>query len=268
MDFSLAQKQFEASVSRAVTSWPWFDHLGARALKDSILYSLTGGGKRFRPVLCYLVAENFKVPVERVFPWALAVEMIHTYSLIHDDLPCMDDDDSRRGRPTNHKVFGEATALLAGDALLTEAFRVLASGYRDDPSLALELVELLTSAAGISGMVSGQAMDLHFQQSFPQATDRELTHRLKTGALIEGALRGSLKICNLHPDQIANSEKLGRLIGLAFQIKDDILDGENRVHDEAWLKEISKQAVHVLTAMQVEEGPLHQLVHWNRDRTA
>ena len=158
-------------------------------LKESMYYSAGSGGKRFRPVLSLLVAELFSVPASRVLPFAAAVEFIHTYSLIHDDLPCMDNDDYRRGKPTNHKVYGETTALLAGDALLTEAFLAITKGYKDNGFLASQLCDLLSRAAGVRGMVGGQAIDLKAKN----LTVEELTHlhNLKTGRMIQVAAEGA-----------------------------------------------------------------------------
>ena len=133
---------------------------GIRSLEDSIRYSLLGNGKRFRPLLSILVAHSLEQPEERVLPLGIAVESIHTYSLIHDDLPSIDNDDERRGKPSNHKVYGEATALLAGDALQAQAFQHIAYAYKTEPEMALELIHLLSQAIGIHGMVGGQALDL------------------------------------------------------------------------------------------------------------
>ncbi len=197
-------------------------------LRQSMRYSATNGGKRFRPVLSLLVAEALGHPVEKVLPFATAVEMIHTYSLIHDDLPCMDNDDMRRGQPTNHKVYGEAFALLAGDALLTEAFMIIGQNY---PENGARLVELLAEAAGVRGMVGGQAIDL-------KATDKKFTldelvhmHRLKTGALIRVAIVGAAVIANADRMQIDSLRRYGEGLGLAFQVADDVLDHGEKDQD-------------------------------------
>ena len=160
----------------------------ALRLAEAMRYSLEAGGKRVRPVLCLLAAEAVGGRVEDALPGALALEYIHTYSLIHDDLPAMDDDDLRRGRPTNHKVFGEGHAILAGDGLLTEAFRVLADGS-GDPARRLEAVSLLAEAAGWQGMAGGQALDLEGETlAHYDLGHLRLIHRLKTGALLRASL--------------------------------------------------------------------------------
>lgn len=200
-------------------------------LQKSMLYSATNGGKRFRPVLALLVGELLSAPQERILPFAVAVEMVHTYSLIHDDLPCMDNDDIRRGKPTNHKVFGEDFALLAGDALLTEAFFILADKYSDTPFLAAALTRLLSEAAGLRGMVGGQAMDLRAGKK--RFTLEELTqlHLLKTGALIRVATEGAALIGGAKPTQVESLRKFGEGLGLAFQVADDILDHGEKDQD-------------------------------------
>lgn len=193
-------------------------------LRKSMLYSATNGGKRFRPILALLVGELLGANTERVLPFAIAVELIHTYSLIHDDLPCMDNDDFRRGKPTNHKVFGDDFALLAGDALLTEAFFLLADKYGDTHLLASALTKLLAEAAGLRGMVGGQAIDLRAGKR--RFTLEELTqlHLLKTGALIRVAAEGAALIASARPSQIEGLRRFGEGLGLAFQVADDILD--------------------------------------------
>ena len=142
-----------------------FASTGFAQLIESVRYSSLQNGKRFRPALAMLTAEGLGYSAERVLPYAVAVECVHTYSLIHDDLPSMDNDDYRRGRPSNHKVFGEATALLAGDALLTEAFDIIATNYDQEPVVALRAIRELARAAGMWGMVGGQAMDLAAKES-------------------------------------------------------------------------------------------------------
>ncbi len=197
-----------------------------KSLLDSERYSLFAGGKRIRPLLTLEFCRMFGGEDEAALPFACAVEMIHTYSLIHDDLPCMDNDDLRRGKPTNHKVFGESTALLAGDALLTGAFEAAASNTAAGAENSAKAVAYLASCAGRYGMVGGQMMDL-------EGENRELTldaliklHSLKTGALISaaavlGALAAGVSFGDpCMQDVITYAEN----IGLAFQIVDDILD--------------------------------------------
>lgn len=197
---------------------------GIANLLESIKYSANEGGKRFRPVLAILTAEALGKAADIVIPYAASVEFIHTYSLIHDDLPCMDNDDMRRGRPTNHKVFGESVALLAGDALLTEAFCLIANAYETLPGKAAALTKILSEAAGVRGMVGGQAIDMLSKREGITLSQLENMHRLKTGALIASAVTGAAVLCDASLEQVENLKNYGELLGLAFQIADDILD--------------------------------------------
>ena len=193
-------------------------------LGEAVRYSLEAGGKRVRPVLCLLASEAVGGSVAQALPGALALEYIHTYSLIHDDLPAMDDDDLRRGRPTNHKVFGEGHAILAGDALLTEAFGVLAAADLD-PVRRAEAVVLLAEGAGWQGMVGGQALDLAGETLDAYDLDHlRLIHRLKTGALLRASLEIGAVLGGASSGERAALRAYGEAIGLAFQIQDDILD--------------------------------------------
>lgn len=198
----------------------------AEALRRSVEYSLYSGGKRFRPLVAFLTAELLGVDFNRVTPHAAAVELVHTYSLIHDDLPAMDDDMYRRGVYTNHILFGEDTALLAGDALLTEAFYVIGESYKDIPELGLELTRLLAEAAGFSGMVAGQVADLHMARgSFDvSAEDLLRMHERKTGALIRYASEGVAVLARRPQAEQTLIREFGAKLGLAFQIADDLLD--------------------------------------------
>jgi len=201
-----------------------FQEGAAARLGEAMRYSLEAGGKRVRPVLCILAAEAVGGTAAQALPGALALEYIHTYSLIHDDLPAMDDDDLRRGRPTNHKVFGEGHAILAGDALLTEAFGVLA-GADLDPNRRAEALILLAEGAGWRGMAGGQALDLEGEQVAAYDLDHlRLIHRMKTGALLQSALEIGAVLGGADPGQRAALRACGAALGLAFQIQDDILD--------------------------------------------
>jgi len=198
-----------------------------KRLVESMRYSLLAGGKRLRPVLVIAAAGMFGLPPERVMPTACAVEMIHTYSLIHDDLPCMDDDDLRRGRPTNHKVFGDAMATLAGDALLTLAFELVAhqatlSGTTADQ--AIKVVCELAAGSGPSGMVGGQVEDLTWEGKIAGPDQLERIHRMKTGALIRSSLRVGAILGGATADELVAIDRYADHLGLAFQIQDDILD--------------------------------------------
>ncbi len=199
-------------------------------LEESIRYSVLSGGKRLRPILMIASTEAFAGKDETVLPIACALEMIHTYSLIHDDLPCMDDDSLRRGVPTNHNVYGEAVAILAGDALLTDAFNLvikegLSAGIR--PKILVEVVAELSHAAGSNGMIRGQAIDLALEGINDVSVDQvEKMHLLKTGALIEVAVIIGAKLGGASDKEIKKLSTYAKSLGLAFQIMDDVLDVE------------------------------------------
>jgi geranylgeranyl diphosphate synthase type II len=196
---------------------------------DAMRYSLFSGGKRLRPILCMAGAQAVGGEERDVLPVACALELIHTYSLIHDDLPMMDDDDLRRGKPSSHKVFGEAVALLAGDGLLTEAFNLMTASElieRVSPHAVLEVIGLIARGAGYRGMVGGQVVDV---QSVGKAADSSLVefiHSLKTGALITASVTSGAILGGGSESQVQAITSYGRKIGLAFQISDDILDIE------------------------------------------
>lgn len=252
---------------------------GLRQLNKSINYSLLSGGKRFRPVLSLLTAEALGSSPDRVLPLAAAVEFIHTYSLIHDDLPAMDNDSLRRGKPTNHVVFGEATALLAGDALLTEAFCVLAKGYRERPQVGLKVIEMLADATGLFGMVGGQALDM---QPLMEKRSEELMrkiHELKTGALIAVSCEAAAHVCEAGSEEILALKEYSRNLGLAFQLADDIMDfnpnhpektsyinvvGIHETH--VYFKKVTELASAALGVFGSKAGGLQRLVKFNLDR--
>jgi len=198
------------------TSWP-------RALVEPCRYVLFGGGKRVRPFLALAAAEAVAGPVENALPWAIAVEMIHTYSLVHDDLPSMDDDDLRRGRPTCHRAFDEAHAILAGDALFTRAFGVLSEAQWPLETTAC-LTRMLAHAAGGAGMVGGQVLDIGGQLD-TVAHVQEMQRR-KTGALIGAAAMGGAVAAGASPDTVAALAEYGAALGMLFQLTDDLLDRE------------------------------------------
>lgn len=190
---------------------------------EAMKYSLVNGGKRLRPVLCLEFAKACGGDRFDALDFACAVEYIHTYSLIHDDLPCMDDDDMRRGKPSCHKQFGEATALLAGDALLTHAFQIVAGAELDDSKIALAC-GLLAQNAGVQGMVGGQVIDLKYESESPDLRQLLSVHRLKTGALISAACLLGCIAAGADDKKIAAASAYAYDLGVAFQIKDDILD--------------------------------------------
>jgi geranylgeranyl diphosphate synthase type II len=203
----------------------------AAKLFEAMRYSLLAGGKRLRPVLALAACEAVGGSVDAAMGFACAMEMIHTYSLIHDDLPCMDDDDLRRGRPTNHKVYGEAIATLAGDGLLTDAFAVVArsalsSNARVSPSTMLEVIAELAEAAGSVGMVGGQVIDLLGEGQAIELRELEHLHSKKTGALFVAAVCGGARIGGADATQLEALRTYARALGLAFQVVDDLLDVE------------------------------------------
>jgi len=198
-------------------------------LLEAMIYSLMAGGKRFRPVLCIAAAEAVGGDLKDVMPAACALEMVHAYSLIHDDLPAMDDDDLRRGQPTCHKAFDEATAILAGDALLTLAFQTLsaiADGNDQQAVKWLRVIQLISHAAGYCGMIQGQMQDIGSEGSRLTLNELKSMHRLKTGALIEVSARCGAELVDADSDKIQLLGSYARHIGLAFQVTDDILNVE------------------------------------------
>ncbi len=195
-------------------------------LLEAMQYSLDAGGKRLRPVLCLTCAELFGLETEKIMPFACAIECIHTYSLIHDDLPAMDDDDLRRGKPSNHKKFGEALAILAGDGLLTESFVLMSEAAPEVPAeRVLAAMALLARKAGSAGMVGGQALDMAFtgQANIDLAALRNM-HARKTGALILASCLSGALLAGAAAEDLERIEAYGKAIGVAFQIVDDILD--------------------------------------------
>lgn len=196
-------------------------------VNESLAYSLKSGGKRFRPFLASLVFEIWSSDLSTIKNFCIALEMVHTYSLIHDDLPCMDNDDFRRGMATNHKVFGEDIALLAGDGLLTEAFYLIASDKTITSNVRIQLVELLSDKIGPRGMVAGQALDMKLLGR-PTESELEDIHILKTGYLIQAAAVGAALLANVNAQQVKLIEQFSLNLGLSFQIKDDLLDADEK----------------------------------------
>ncbi len=196
---------------------------GQKEVVRAMRYSLENGGKRLRPVLVLEFCRVCGGDVEKALPFACAVEYIHTYSLIHDDLPCMDNDDLRRGKPSCHKKFSEATALLAGDALLTHAFECLTSADLSDGQIA-SAVALLAQNAGVCGMIGGQVLDLKFETVDPSINDLLTVHKLKTGALISAACLLGCIAADADDEMLSYASSFAYNLGIAFQIKDDLLD--------------------------------------------
>lgn len=214
----------EQALDRALpppAAWPATIH-------EAVRYSLFAGGKRIRPLLVLAAGEAVGGADEDLMPLACAVEMVHTYSLVHDDLPAMDDDDLRRGKPTSHKVFGEAIAILAGDALLTRAFHLLAEAPPDLDEVRLRrrlrAVEVLGEACGTTGLIGGQVMDLESEGRSIGAADLECLHRAKTGALLSACVRGGAILGGAGDEDLGRLSRYAAAIGLAFQVVDDVLD--------------------------------------------
>ncbi|WP_205170109.1 polyprenyl synthetase family protein [Bacillus pakistanensis] len=195
-------------------------------IKEAMTYSLQAGGKRIRPVLLFATIQAFNKDPKKGLPVACALEMIHTYSLIHDDLPSMDDDDLRRGKPTNHKVFGEAYAILAGDALLTNSFQIITEIGELPPRVLLKLLNELSKAAGPEGMVGGQVADIEGENKQLTVENLEYIHIHKTGKLLAYSVIAGAIIAEAYQEDIENLKEFAYHIGLAFQIQDDILDIE------------------------------------------
>jgi len=215
----------------------------SETLREAMKHALFSGGKRFRPILAIASAEVFSVPMERVMPTACALELIHTYSLIHDDLPSLDDDDFRRGKPTAHRVFGEGMAVLAGDALLTAAFGLIAENGRV-PGVTerqvLDVVADVARACGAAGMVGGQAIDIASTGTELDQNGIEMMDRLKTGALIAVSARVGAILGGASKSDIESITDYGQCLGIAFQIGDDVLDA---VGDESKMgKRVRKDA--------------------------
>jgi geranylgeranyl diphosphate synthase type II len=223
--------EVDAALDRALppeTAWPATIHRAVR-------YSLFAGGKRIRPALVIAAGEAVGGTRGDLMPLACAVEMIHTYSLIHDDLPAMDDDDLRRGKPTSHKVFGEAVAILAGDALLTRAFHLMAEVPQGGDDLhvrrRVRATAILGEACGTTGLIGGQVMDLESEGEAIDAEALERLHRAKTGALLSACVRGGAILGGAGEEQLERLARYASAIGLAFQVVDDVLDAtEDAAH--------------------------------------
>jgi geranylgeranyl diphosphate synthase type II len=253
-------------------------------------YSLFVGGKRLRPILCLAAAEAVGGDPGEALPVACALEMIHTYSLIHDDLPAMDDDDLRRGQPTCHKQFDEATAILAGDGLLTEAFHTMAAAagpFEDRETVLLEVIRLVADAAGYQGMVGGQMLDLQAEGRRVSLKELETIHRLKTGALLTAAVRAGALVGGGNRAEVTRLTQYGEKFGLAFQVTDDLLDVEGEVAEmgkapgmdekrrkatypavlgleaaRKWAHNLVDEAVAALESFQLRAEPLRQLARY------
>ncbi|ALN17768.1 polyprenyl synthetase family protein [Ectopseudomonas mendocina] len=288
------QKRCQTRVDTALEQLFQAPRTELERLYQAMRYSVMNGGKRVRPLLVYAACEALEGDIERADGAACAVELIHAYSLVHDDLPAMDDDDLRRGQPTTHKAFDEASAILAGDALQSLAFGVLADRRRNpqNAETRLQMVELLSQAAGPAGMVGGQAIDLGSVGLQLDQQALEIMHRHKTGALIEASVALGALASGNH-DELAHKSLLqyARAIGLAFQVQDDILDvesdtatlgktqGKDEAHDKPtypallglaaakdYALELRDQALHVLRPFGNSAEPLRELARYIVER--
>lgn len=225
MSADIMLREFKKEVEVAMQRFVKKDTMPER-LYNAMVYSLEAGGKRIRPALIYAVLETYHQPLELGHEAAVALEMVHTYSLVHDDLPAMDDDDMRRGRPTNHRQFDEATAILAGDALLTDAFYILAQS-QVSPTQVVELIARFSEAAGSQGMVGGQLDDMLAEKSSGVVLEElQSIHSRKTGALLVYALDAGAVLAEVSGNDRSLLKQFGHHLGIAFQIQDDILDVE------------------------------------------
>ncbi|ANW99485.1 farnesyl-diphosphate synthase [Thermoclostridium stercorarium subsp. thermolacticum DSM 2910] len=236
MNFKEEMRNLTALVDDSLVKY--FDRLNRevpeKRLVESMSYSVMAGGKRIRPVLMLAVTKMLSGDPQEVMPFAAAIEMIHTYSLIHDDLPAMDNDDYRRGKLTNHKVFGEAMAILAGDALLNEAFSLLfeaSANAGDKMEHWVKASCIIARAAGRDGMIAGQVIDMESEGTQVSATKLKTMHRKKTGALITASVIVPAVFLGLSEDKIKALTEYAENIGIAFQIRDDILDVEGTIEE-------------------------------------
>ncbi|GFO65153.1 polyprenyl synthetase family protein [Geomonas paludis] len=243
------------------------------SLHSAMRYSVFAGGKRVRPVLMLAACEAVGGSADAVMPAACAMEMIHTYSLIHDDLPAMDNDDFRRGNPTNHKVYGEATAILAGDALLTEAFILLSNGTGGDPAARLRVIQEIAVASGSRGMVGGQVVDMESEGRHDvDIATLSYIHTHKTGALIRASVRCGAILGGASEEQFKSLTRYADAIGLAFQIADDILDVEGTTEElgkDAGSDQARGKATYpALMGLEASKARAHELVEIALDALA
>ncbi|MFT7687530.1 MAG: geranylgeranyl pyrophosphate synthase [Candidatus Azotimanducaceae bacterium] len=225
-------------------------------LLDAMRYGVFNGGKRIRPILCYTTIEALNQPLKLADKTAAAIEFIHCYSLIHDDLPAMDDDDLRRGKPTVHIKFDEATAILAGDALQTLAFEELANDSEIDAGTKIELIQLISRASGPRGMVAGQMMDLEAENHLISKSELKEMHNRKTGDLISCSVMAGALLGQANTEQKAGLQEFGYKLGLAFQVQDDILDeiGDTAIMGKQQGADSKKQKNTFITAYGLDDA--------------
>lgn len=223
LDIDKSIEDYSERISKALIEHLPVANDGQKSVVKAMKYSLTNGGKRLRPILVLEFCKMCGGDTEKAMAYACAVEYVHTYSLIHDDLPCMDNDDLRRGKPSCHKMYGEATALLAGDALLTHAFEIASTAEFDGAKNA-DAVSLLAQNSGVCGMIGGQVLDLKYEAASPSMSQLLTVHKLKTGAMISAACLLGCIAGDATESQVLAASKFAYYLGIAFQIKDDILD--------------------------------------------
>lgn len=270
---------FEQELEESLIDLYKAEHPSLKEHKEALFYSILNSGKRFRPLLCLITAETIGVSPESVIPFACALEMVHNYSLVHDDLPSMDNDDFRRGKPTTHKKYNEATALLVGDSLLTDAFLLIANSYKNHPKVS-QIVALLAQTSGTQGMIAGQVIDLWVQKNLDKINlnqDQLLEmHHLKTGQLIQSAVLGACLIGQLTEDLKLKYAEFSRLLGLAFQIKDDILDADEESfglpaiiglgQTKELLIDVNTKALKIIDSLHLQNSLLAEFIHYNEKR--
>lgn len=227
MDFNSIFNNYVDNTNRKLCEYIKNQNIAQNTVIEAMNYSIDAGGKRLRPVLALAVTDLLGGNIENIYPIACAVEVIHTYSLIHDDLPAMDNDDFRRGKLTNHKVYGEAMAILAGDGLLNAAYELMISfarNFEGDLKNYLKAMDIVASSAGIFGMIGGQVIDLESEGKIISEELLKKMHALKTGALIKAPVMAAAAVCDATFAQEKALAQYSKNLGLAFQIKDDILD--------------------------------------------
>ncbi len=254
-DLKAYMKARAAEVDEALESFLAADSPSLGPIVEAMRYSVFPGGKRFRPVLALASCEALGQPYRKAMPAACAFELIHCFSLVHDDLPCMDNDDERRGRPTNHRVYGEDVALLAGDGLCIWAFQVATLGEELPGATLRALIQELALSSGHPGMVGGQVIDLQAQKSGQiDGTQLKKIHAAKTGALIRGAVRAGAIVGGADAEQLERMTRYGERIGLVFQITDDILDHLEDPESVSYPALYGLEASREMAALAVEEA--------------
>jgi len=232
MNFKSKYDSYSNLVNAALEKYLPVRECHQKTIYEAMRYSLMAGGKRLRPVLSLAVCDMLGGDMEEILPYACALEMIHTYSLIHDDLPAMDNDDYRRGRLTNHKVYGEAMAILAGDALLNYAFELMlaaAGSSGKNPAGSIAAMRIIANSSGVSGMIGGQVIDMESEGKTIGPDLLDAMHSCKTGAIIKAAVLAPAALCGADDSLLKHLEEYSGSIGVAFQVKDDILDIEGNL---------------------------------------